>query len=313
VISPLTHLSPLTRLPAAAGRRLRQRVTRLVLIAACGLPALGWTEKSPRNGAERPPAAPCDELAAHLPNVSAALCRDALLVPGPARSVKGRSILLRDMPNPEAKLRVLVLGGMHGDELSSTSVALHWLALAQNQPMDLAQPVHWRFIPALNPDGLTAQPPRRVNANGVDLNRNFPTPRWDREAPFYWEKRTRKDPRRWPGPRPLSEPESRYLHEEMARFKPHLIVSIHAPFGVLDFDGPSVPPARLGRLYLDQVGIYPGSLGNYGGVHKGVPVVTVELPNAQRTPLNAEMRQMWIDLLRWMSERVSQGLGEHPR
>ena len=47
--------------------------------------------------------------------------------------------------------------------------------------------------------------------------------------------------------------------------------------------------------------------------HKGVPVVTVELPNAQRTPLNAEMRQMWIDLLRWMSERVSQGLGEHPR
>jgi protein MpaA len=66
--------------------------------------------------------------------VSAALCRDALLVPGPARSVKGRSILLRDMPNPEAKLRVLVLGAMHGDELSSTSVALHWIALAQDQP-----------------------------------------------------------------------------------------------------------------------------------------------------------------------------------
>ena len=56
---------------------------------------------------------PCDELVAHLPNVSAALCRDALLVPGPARSVKGRSILLRDMPSPDAKLRVLVLGGMH--------------------------------------------------------------------------------------------------------------------------------------------------------------------------------------------------------
>jgi protein MpaA len=104
-----------------------------------------------------PTAAPCDELVAHLPNVSAALCRDALLVPGPARSVKGRSILLRDMPSPEAKLRVLVLGGMHGDELSSASVALHWLALAQNQPMDLPQPVHWRFIPALNPDGLTAR------------------------------------------------------------------------------------------------------------------------------------------------------------
>ncbi|EWS65065.1 hypothetical protein Y695_01688 [Hydrogenophaga sp. T4] len=73
---------------------------------------------------------------------------------------------------------------------------------------------------------------------------------------------------------------------------------------MLDFDGPSVPPARLGRLYLDQVGIFPGSLGNFGGVHKGMPVVTIELPSAFRTPLDAEMRQMWLDLLRWMSERV---------
>ena len=115
----MTPLAPLTRLPAAAGRRLRQRLTRLFLIAVCGLPALGWAEKIPKTGAERPAVPPCDELVAHLPNVSAALCRDALLVPGPARSVKGRSILLRDMPSPDAKLRVLVLGGMHGDELLS--------------------------------------------------------------------------------------------------------------------------------------------------------------------------------------------------
>ncbi len=93
----------------------------------------------------------------------------------------------------------------------------------------------------------------------------------------------------------------------MREFKPQLIVSIHAPYGVLDFDGPSVPPSRLGRLYLDQVGVFPGSLGNYGGVHKGVPVVTVELPNSTRTPLDAEMRQMWQDLLRWTNERLGAG------
>ena len=73
---------------------------------------------------------------------------------------------------------------------------------------------------------------------------------------------------------------------------------------MLDFDGPSVPPARLGRLYLDQIGIFPGSLGNFGGVHKGMPVVTIELNSAIRTPLDNEMRQMWLDLLRWMSERL---------
>ena len=253
-------------------------------------------------------AAACDSLMRRLPNVSRPLCLAAELEPGLGRSVKGVPLFTRDIRDQGAKLRVLVMGGIHGDELSAGSLAIHWMALAK-QPAQMPMPVHWRFIPVLNPDGVLAQPPRRVNANGVDLNRNFPTPNWDRDAAVYWEQRTRKDPRRWPGRRPLSEPESRYLHDQMQSFKPHLIVAIHAPYGVLDFDGPSVPPSKLGRLYLDQVGIFPGSLGNYGGVHKGVPVVTIELPNSMRTPLDAEMRQMWIDLLRWMSEKAVGGFG----
>ena len=256
-------------------------------------------------------AAPCDEFVAKLPNVKRGLCESAKLQPSTARSALGRTLWMRDIKPDNATLRVLVIGAIHGDELSSASVALHWLRLAEQGAFDMPQVVHWRFIPALNPDGLFHQPPRRVNANGVDLNRNFPTPNWERDAKTYWEKRTKKDPRRYPGVTPLSEPESRFLHEEMQRFKPQLIVSIHAPYGVLDFDGPKnggfVPPSNLGRLYLDQVGIFPGSLGNYGGVHKGVPVVTIELPNSTRTPLDAEMRQMWLDLLRWMSERVGAG------
>jgi hypothetical protein len=248
----------------------------------------------------------CASMVHHLPNVPLALCRQAALQDSGSRSVKGVPLLTRDvLPDAESereasRLRVLVVGGIHGDELSSAAVALHWIRLAQQLPAD----VHWRFIPVLNPDGLMAKPAKRVNAHGVDLNRNFPTPHWERDAKRYWEKRTGKDPRRWPGDKPLSEPESQFLFDEMNRFKPHLIVSIHAPYGVLDFDGPTVPPSKLGRLYLDQVGIFPGSLGNYGGVHKGMPVVTIELPSALRTPLDSEMRQMWLDLLRWMSERV---------
>ena len=245
-------------------------------------------------------AAPCVHLSARLPHMGRALCDAAELVPTQGRSSQGRTLYARDVVAPRARQRVLVVGAMHGDELSSASLALHWIQLAVQTPSN----AHWRFIPALNPDGLMARPAKRVNANGVDLNRNFPTPNWKRDAKVYWEERTRKDPRRWPGPKPLSEPESQYFYDEMERFQPDLIVSIHAPYGVLDFDGPSVPPARLGRLYLDQVGIFPGSLGNFGGVHKGMPVVTIELPSAFRTPLDAEMRQMWLDLLRWMSERI---------
>ena len=126
----------------------------------------------------------------------------------------------------------------------------------------------------LNPDGLLAPKPTRVNAGGVDLNRNFPTPGWAEEAPVYWEKRTRKDPRRWPGHTPLSEPESRFLHQQMDQFQPQLVVSIHAPYGVLDFDGPHDPPLRLGRL---------------------------------RMPPDAEVRAMWRDLRHWMNTRLLDG------
>lgn len=245
-------------------------------------------------------APPCAHLSARLPHMGRALCDAAELVATEGRSSRGRTLYARDVVAPQARLRVLVVGAMHGDEMSSASVALHWIQHALKEPAD----AHWRFIPVLNPDGLLARPARRVNARGVDLNRNFPTPNWASDAKVYWEQRTKKDPRRWPGPSPLSEPESRFLHDEMARFQPHLIVSIHAPYGVLDFDGPGAPPPKLGRLYLDQVGIFPGSLGNYGGVHRGMPVVTIELPNAFRAPLESEMRQMWMDLQGWMVERL---------
>jgi len=256
-------------------------------------------------------ASACALLRPRLPGVGPQLCKSAQLVPSGARSRQGLPLFWRDVLPPATvpglppvgaaePLRVLVVGAMHGDELTSASLALHWIALAEKA----GQPVHWRFIPVLNPDGLLAKQPTRVNARGVDLNRNFDTPRWQHDAPHYWEKRTRKDPRRWPGPAPLSEPESQFLHAQMDSFRPQLVVSIHAPYGVLDFDGPHEPPQRLGRLRLDRVGVFPGSLGHYGGVQQGMPVVTIELDHALRMPRDAEVRSMWDDLLRWMDTRL---------
>ncbi len=294
------------------GRRLFQRRRTLWLAASVwgGLGAL--LALSTAHGAGvRPsverswtnPAGFCELVSRRLPNLPRSVCTSADLSNNPGRSVRGRPLLQRDVVSPHARLKVLVIGGIHGDELSSTSLVLHWIANAQEIPSN----VHWRFVPLVNPDGMMLDHPKRTNANGVDLNRNFPTPNWDKEAPFYWNQRTRKDPRRYPGVKPLSEPESRWVYNEMDQWKPDLIVSVHAPYGLLDFDGPTAPPAKLGRLYLDQVGIYPGSLGNYGGVHKKVPVVTIELPSALRTPQDAEIRQMWLDLVRWMADRLGAG------
>lgn len=171
----------------------------------------------------------CADYSAKIPNVNRLLCEAAQLQDMQARSVLGRPIWGRDVRANDARLRVLVLGAIHGDEMSSSSLVFHWIAMAQTPTADTPLPIHWRFIPALNPDGMFAKPARRVNAHGVDLNRNFPTPNWARDARQYWEGRTRRDPRRWPGNKPLSEPESRFLLEQMDSFKPNLIVSVHAP------------------------------------------------------------------------------------
>ena len=212
-----------------------------------------------------------------------------------------RQIPARTGADKNKAIRVLLLGGIHGDELTASAIVFQWLQWMQGP---LAQGFHWEVVPVLNPDGLLAAKPKRVNEHGVDLNRNFPTPDWSRDAPAYWIKATKRDPRRFPGPAALSEPETRWVHDEIERFKPNVIISVHAPFGVLDFDGPVPPPQRFGRLIFNGVGVYPGSLGNYSGRHKNVPVITIELPNARAMPTEAEARRIWQDMLTWINRNV---------
>jgi hypothetical protein len=248
----------------------------------------------------------CKRLTPRLPGVSAASCQRIGLTPSGAKSFKGFPLLVRDYPSPSGKkepIRILLLGGIHGDELTSSSIVFQWTQLLQTGP---ASGFHWRVAPVVNPDGLLAVKPQRMNANGVDLNRNFPTPGWQKDAPLYWVKTTGKDPRRFPGKAPLSEPESRWLNQEIERFRPDVVVSVHAPFGVLDFDGPAPAPQRFGRLVFNPVGVYPGSLGNYGGVHKNVPVITIELPNALEMPSEADSRKIWQDMVSWIDAHVRQ-------
>ncbi|WP_245549216.1 M14 family zinc carboxypeptidase [Noviherbaspirillum massiliense] len=250
----------------------------------------------------------CKRLIGRLPGVLLANCEHGALVPTGSFSLKGFPLLARDFPvandiPAKEPVRVLLLGGIHGDELTSSAIVFQWMQWMQGP---VAQRFHWRVMPVVNPDGLLASKPQRMNANGVDLNRNFPTPGWQQEAPRYWMKTTRSDPRRFPGTTPLSEPESRWLHQEMERFRPHVIISVHAPFGVLDLDGPATPPRRFGRLLFNRVGVYPGSLGNYSGLHKKVPVVTIELPNAQAMPPKAEVQRIWQDMLGWIERNVPQ-------
>ncbi|MBF0425277.1 MAG: murein peptide amidase A [Magnetococcales bacterium] len=248
----------------------------------------------------------CEQIGRKLGSVTTEECLASGLVPTSGRSVNGVPLLLREYPAVPGKPpqgRVLVLGGIHGDEYSSVSVVFKWMQKLDQFHSGL---FHWHVAPLVNPDGLFMRKSRRVNAHGVDLNRNFPTNDWDRESQGYWVNTTGRDPRRFPGLTPLSEPESQWIQAEIERFRPNVIVSVHAPYNLLDFDGTKTrPPHKLGHLYLDPMGTYPGSLGRYAGVEKKIPTITIELTYAGIMPTSDETRNIWTDLIHWLSTNIT--------
>lgn len=248
----------------------------------------------------------CHRIANKLSSVDLSDCLNNGFVESGGVSVDGSPILVKEYPPVESKAprsRVLVLGGIHGDEYSSVSIVFKWINKLDQYHSGM---FHWRVVPLVNPDGLLRKKSQRMNSRGVDLNRNFPTPNWKEKSNYYWVKKTRKNPRRYPGPEPLSEPESQWLARYIEEFKPDVIVSVHAPYGILDFDGPNHPPKKLGHLHLNVLGTYPGSLGNYAGVHKQIPVVTIELPYAGIMPTNSQIRNIWVDLVQWLKRESEQ-------
>jgi hypothetical protein len=155
----------------------------------------------------------------------------------------------------------------------------------------------------MNPDGALQPRHQRTNANGVDLNRNFTTPGSDTGAALaYWRDKTRENSRRYPGPYPLSEPETVWLFQEIRDFQPDVVISVHAPYSLVDYDAPNRnnAPSKIGYLHKNLMGTYPGSLGNYAGIHLGVPVVTLELPHAGIMPTRSQISHLWADLVRWL-------------
>lgn len=248
----------------------------------------------------------CAYLVKRLRSVPADSCHPKDFTAARQHTARGNALVSRDFEAnstaPENARRILLIGGIHGDELTSVSIIFRWMGWIGQSDAVLYQ---WRVIPLANPDGLKAKPSTRTNANGVDINRNFHTPDWNKDARNYWIKRTRRDPRRYPGKTAGSEVETRWLEAQIEEFRPDMIISIHAPYNLLDYDGPVPQPMRFGRLSLARLGVYPGSLGNYGGLFKQIPVVTIELPNATSMPARSEQLAMWQDMLMWMKSNIN--------
>lgn len=170
---------------------------------------------------------------------------------------------------------VLVLGGIHGDEVRSAEVA-RFLAdyLAATPEALIGKTV--AVLANANPTGAARR--TRTNASGVDLNRNFAARNW---RPGNLGRRD------YPGPSPCSEPETQAIITAVERLRPGRIISIHSTArdeACNNFDGPAEGLARLmaaqnGYPVLANIGHpTPGSLGSWAGIDRGMPVITLELP-----------------------------------
>lgn len=277
-------------------------------IPQTGVPApLSSTSTKPA----RPAAPPgksvqqlCQAIGNKLGSVKISDCEQQQLKDSGYHSNLGYPLAFAQFPPVEGKEprgRILLLGGIHGDEYASVSVLFKWMATLKKHHSGL---FNWQVIPLANPDGLLRKRSQRQNGRDVDLNRNFPTPDWEEKALVYWEKHTYKNARRFPGHTAASEIETQWLMQMIEEFQPDAIISVHAPHKLIDFDGPHQPPLQLGKLQLRPLGTYPGSLGNYGGTHLSVPVLTVELPFAGIMPSKDEISTMWRDLVKWLIREV---------
>jgi protein MpaA len=129
-------------------------------------------------------------------------------------------------------------------------------------------------IPVLNPDGRVRG--TRKNARQVDLNRNFPTRNWGADSLRAGDT---------PGAYAASEPETRALLGVMKRERPAKVLALHAPARMNNYDGPAGRPMALAMSsfnkypVMDDIGYpTPGSFGTWAGRERGIPTVTLEIP-----------------------------------
>lgn len=199
--------------------------------------------------------------------------------------VFGRSVLGAPLQVFEAEgdeVPILVMAGTHGDE--GEGVAVLSAALRSLPPSALAADV----VLAVNPDGLALG--TRGNANGVDLNRNLPAASWsDAGTAYRWTVDAPRDVKLSTGDVAGSEPETQALIALIEEREPELILSIHAPLGVVDDPDETPLGAWLasvsGLPRVADVGYpTPGSFGTWAA-ERGLPVVTLELPSTDREAL----------------------------
>ena len=209
---------------------------------------------------------------------------------------------------------VMVMAGVHGDEPRGVEVARRLIEKLTKLDEGELGGTRVVVMPLANPDGHALG--TRKNANGIDINRNFPTKDFgahhtvfrdfgDSMAQANEDSRETSEqaaPLQDPNPETsaygksgkfyggetaASEPETQAIMTVISRHKPRLIVSLHEPLACVNYNGPSIRIARrisklTGLPVTGDVGYpCPGSMGTYYGFERRLPLITLELPQGE--------------------------------
>ena len=183
----------------------------------------------------------------------------------------------------------MIVAGIHGgDEWNTVTLANQLIKYVDQDPDVVPDDTTLYILPNLNPDGEARAHNKygRVNANGVDLNRNFPVnwqKDWDRGG--CWNSLSTSG-----GTGPGSEAETQVLINFVDTHDIEVLISYHsAALGVfpggLPWEGDSIRLAKsIANVTsypfppIDTGCTYSGTLADYA-VSKGIAAVDLELTN----------------------------------
>lgn len=214
-------------------------------------------------------------------------------------SAQGRQIIgyrYGNNPNP-----LVFVGGIHGDEQNAKRLMDKWIAELDANPDKIPVNRSIVIIPSANPDGYAVN--QRVNANGKDLNRNFPANNW---------KATVKEPSgailaEGGGVTALSEPESTALASFVQNVHPVFVMSFHSSGGVAVSNDAGNSRA-LANLYAsksgyayrnnDTIGTFfdydtTGAFEDWLNDKQGIGAILVELYSKYDDEFSRNKTAMW--------------------
>ncbi len=205
-------------------------------------------------------------------------------------------------------VKKLIVGGIHGgSEWNTVELVTQLIAYLNDHPEHIPADTSLFLLPDINPDGSARKHgvDGRVNANGVDLNRNWPynwKADWPRDGCWIWRPVTG-------GAFGGSEQEVQNLIAFIDKIKPVALISYHsAALGIFPGGRPDFPPSIKLAAAIAAVSDYAypplntgcdytGNMTDWAANTRSIPAIDIELTNHVDTDFEQNLRilQAFLD------------------